>query len=220
MRPRQISRWRSNDLSYTKILSPLNGKIGRNIYSEGNYITPEKGTLTTIVQYDPINIRFSISEADFLRYINNRKELPDGSVEIIRADGEVFKGKVHLDFIDNQADTKTGTLTIQLEATNPDMEIIPGGYVMVNCFDKFETPQLAVDVSALMIDGKNNYVFVVGKNNIIERRLVTKGEVVNNKQIITSGLSLGETVVIGGLNKVKPGDKVIPYYAEQDVDQK
>ena len=146
------------------------------------------------------------------------QDLFDGRAQDL--DGEVFKGKVHLDFIDNQADTKTGTLTIQLEATNPDMEIIPGGYVMVNCFDKFETPQLAVDVSALMTDGKNNYVFVVGKNNIIERRLVTKGEVVNNKQIITSGLSLCETVVIGGLNKVKPGDKVIPYYAEQDVDQK
>ena len=74
-----------NDLSYTKIRAPLSGRIGRNVYSEGNYITPEKGTLATIVQFDPIEVRFAMSEADFFKYSKNGTLASDG-LEIIRAD--------------------------------------------------------------------------------------------------------------------------------------
>ena len=74
-----------NDLSYTKIHAPLSGRIGRNVYSEGNYITPEKGTLATIVQFDPIAVRFAMSEADFFKYSKNGTLASDG-LEIIRAD--------------------------------------------------------------------------------------------------------------------------------------
>ncbi|MDD3154344.1 MAG: efflux RND transporter periplasmic adaptor subunit [Victivallaceae bacterium] len=204
-----------NSFSYTKIRSPLSGMIGRNVYSQGNYITPEKGTLTTIVQYDPINIKFSISEVDFLRYMHGKKEFPEGSIEIFCADGKLFPGKVKLDFMDNQVDSKTGTLTIQLEAANPDMVLIPGGYVMVNCIDKFEKPQLSVSVSALMTDGKNNYVFIVDKDHCIQRRVITKGPLVRDRQIVLSGLKLDETVVVGGINKVQPGVRVTPVFSEK-----
>lgn len=204
-----------NNFSYTKIRSPLSGMIGRNVYSEGNYITPEKGTLTTIVQYDPINIKFSVSEVDFLRYMHGKKEFPAGSIEIVCADGKLFQGKIKLDFMDNQVDSKTGTLTIQLEAANPDMVLIPGGYVMVNCIDHFETPQPSVSVSALMTDGKNNYVFIVDKDNCIQRGEITKGPLVMDRQIVLSGLTPGETVVVGGINKVKPGVRVTPVFSEE-----
>lgn len=74
-----------NDLAYTKIRAPLSGRIGRNVYSEGSYITPEKGTLATIVQFDPIEVRFAMSEADFFKYSKNGALASDG-LEIIRAD--------------------------------------------------------------------------------------------------------------------------------------
>lgn len=198
-----------NNFSYTKIYSPLSGRIGRNIYSEGNYITPEKGTLATIVQFDPINIRFSMSEADYFRY-SSGGQFSSGMLEIIRADGKPYKGKIRVDFVDNQIDSKTGTLMIQLVGENPDMELIPGGYVMVKFSETFKKPYPSVSVTSLMTDGKNHYVYVVGPENKVERRNIQIGPLVQDRQVVTSGLKTGETVVVGGIHKVKPGDKVNP----------
>ena len=200
-----------NDLSYTKIYAPLSGRIGRNIYSEGNYITPEKGVLATIVQFDPIKIKFAMSEADFFRHSKNGT-LSVSGVEIVRADGKTYQGKIKVDFVDNQIDTKTGTLMIQLEGENPDMELIPGGYVMVRFREKFEKPLPSVSVTALMTDGTHHYVYVVTPENKVERRNITIGPQVRDRQIVLSGLKKGETVVIGGINKTKPGEQVNPVY--------
>ncbi len=198
-----------NDLSYTKILSPLSGRIGSNIYSEGNYITPEKGTLATIVRYDPIKIKFSMSEADFFRHFGtDGKSAPQ--LEIFRADGKEFKQEAKLDFIDNQVDSATGTLMLQFEAPNPEMELIPGGYVTVKFTEKFEKPLPSVNVAALMNDGKNYFVYVVDKDNKVEKRQITVGNQVYDRQIVTSGLSAGEKVITGGLHKASPGGTVNP----------
>ena len=182
-----------NNLSYTKIYSPLTGRIGRNVYSEGNYI----------------NIRFSMSEADFFKYSHNGTLSPDG-MEIVRADGKPYKGKLKVDFIDNQIDSKTGTLMIQLEGENPDMELVPGGYVTVKFSEIFKTPYPAVSVTALMTDGKTHSVYVVGADNKIERRSIVIGPQVQDKQVVLSGLKAGESVVTGGIHKAKPGDTVNP----------
>lgn len=200
-----------NDLSYTKIYAPLSGRIGRNIYSEGNYITPEKGVLATIVQFDPIKIKFSMSEADFFRHSRNGT-LSSAGLEIVRADGKVYSGKVKVDFIDNQIDTKTGTLMIQLEGENPEMELIPGGYVMVKFREKFAKPLPSVSVTALMTDGTHHYVYVVTPENKVERRNITIGPQVRDRQIVLTGLKKGESVIVGGINKTKPGEQVNPVY--------
>lgn len=203
-----------NDLSYTKIYSPINGKIGENIYSEGNYITPEKGTLVTIVQYDPIQIKFSMSESDFFKYASNGT-LPVNGLEICRADGKQFQGNIKVNFVDNRVDTQTGTIEIELEAENPKLELLPGGYVTVKFSEIFEHPMPAVSVTSLMTDGHDHYVYVVNADNRVERRKVTLGSQVRDKQVITDGLKVGETVVVGGMNKTAPGEQVNPVYTVQ-----
>lgn len=203
-----------NDLDYTRIHSPLTGRIGESVHSTGNYITPGGGKLASIVQLDPIKIKFSISERIFFRYFRNYEEMVNAELSIIRANDEPYKGEIKLDFVDNMVDTSTGTIAVQLECSNPDMQLIPGGWVRVQLAEKFDTPRLAIGVSGIMTDGKQHYCYVVGENDQVERRTIVIGPQVRNDQIVDSGLEVGERVVVGGLNKIRPGMKVTPVAME------
>ena len=197
-----------NDLKYTRIYSPVNGRIGGNIHSSGNYITPAKGTLAVVVQYDPIKLRFAMSEADFLHYKKN-SSLKNLKMEIFGADGRKIERKAKLDFVDNRADTDTGTVMIQFLVDNPDGVLTPDGYATVRISENFDKPPVAVSVSALVIGGSSNFhVFVVGEGNTVELRKVRTGASVGDKIIITEGLREGEKVVSRGLHKVQKAFKI------------
>lgn len=201
-----------NDLDYTTIKSPVRGRIGRSIHSSGNYITPAKGTLATVVQFDPIKLRFAMSEAD---YLNFRRQKSKPQVELFAADGKKIANEVKLDFVDNLVDTGTGTVMVQFLVTNRDEMLIPNGYATVYLYEKFEKPVPSVSVSALMTDGKELYVYVVGPNNMPERRKVVAGAQVGDRQVIAAGLKEGETVISSGLHKVRPGAPVVPAPAQK-----
>lgn len=191
-----------NDLSYTRIVSPINGLIGKNVYSSGNYITPGKGALATVVQYDPIKLRFAISEADYLHYRKN-KSLGNLKMEIFGADGQKVARKAKLDFVDNLADTDTGTVMVQFLVDNPDGKLTPDGYATVAISETFEKPLVAVSTSALVIGNNEFFVYVVGADNTVEARKVTPGAMVGDRTIILAGLKEGEPVVAQGTHKVQ-----------------
>jgi len=204
-----------NDLSYTKIHAPLSGRIGAKQYSQGNYLTPTSGILATIVQFDPITVKFSMSVADFMKYSKDGTRLGQNNIEVFRADGQPYQGGIRIDFLDNQVDRRTDSITIYLICENPDNLLIPGTYTWVNISERFEQPLPAVNVAALMTDGSHYYVYVVMEENKVERRSVTVGSQVYDQQIVTSGLTPGETVVVGGLNKITPDIKVVqPIFQE------
>ena len=191
-----------NDLSYTKIVSPVTGRIGQNVYSSGNYITPSKGALATVVQYDPIKLRFAISEADYLHYKKNRS-LPNLTMEIFGADGQKVTGKAKLDFVDNLADTDTGTVMVQFLVSNPDGRLTPDGYATVKISESFTKPLVAVSTSALVIGNNEFFIYVVNDDKTVEQRKVTPGAIVDDKIIILDGLREGETVIVQGTHKVQ-----------------
>ena len=202
------------DLSYTKIHAPLTGRIGEERINAGNYITPNSGILATIVQYDPIRVKVQMAEADFMSLIQGAGE-DRVKIEIVRANGEAFQGKFSIDFIDNLVDSgsgtkKTGTITVFLECENADHQLLPGGWAKVRFAERFESPMPAVSIASIMIEGSKRYVYVVESQNKVERRDITVGKQVYDKQVVLSGLKPGESVVAGGLNKVKPGDEVRP----------
>ena len=201
-----------NDLSYTRIYSPVNGRIGRNVYSSGNYITPAKGALATVVQFDPIKLRFAMSEADYLKY---RRQRSRPEVELFAADGKKIDSPAKLDFVDNLADTGTGTVMVQFLVSNPEEMLIPNGYATVYMYEKFEKPVASVSVSALMTDGKDHFVYVVGAGNLPERRKVRAGAQVGDRQVILEGLKEGEPVISTGIHKVRPGVPVVPVPAKR-----
>ncbi|MBO7091465.1 MAG: efflux RND transporter periplasmic adaptor subunit, partial [Victivallales bacterium] len=197
-----------NDLSYTKIYAPITGRIGELVVSVGNEVGPGSGKLATIVQYDPIKIRFSMSEADFYRNYKDGK-LVNHTMVVRDASGKELAGGIKIDFFDNQVDAATDTVMIQLLCPNADNAIVPGGFVKIDFTQKFDTPQLAIPTTAVMNEGKDLYVYVVGLDNIIEKRMIVAGDQVGDLQVVLEGLTIDELVVTGGAHKTDPGGKVV-----------
>lgn len=203
-----------NDLSYTKIYSPISGRIGEKVFSEGNYITPNSGVMATVVQYDPIRVKFSLSEADYLSFLQKKGAMERTQIEILCADNTPYEGEYKMDFLDNIVDKDTGTITLFLECDNEERQLLPGGYVQVALSERFERPMPAVNVTALMNDGSKHYVFVLNSQDKVERRDIVTGKQVYDRQVVLSGLEAGEKVVVGGLNKIRSGDTVKPVMTE------
>ena len=206
---------KQHDLEYCRIVSPLTGRIGEKLYSEGNYITPSLGILATVVRYRPIRVQFSMSESEYFRYFRDHDELGNVGLGIIRANGRRYTGAARVEFVDNTVDQRTDTIMISLECDNPDDQLLPGGFVQVQLAEKYERPIPAVSISALMTDGTNHYVYVLDGDDAVERRIVETGDVIGRLQAVTAGLEPGERVVVGGMNKVAPGVKVRPVAAQR-----
>ncbi|MBR4900912.1 MAG: efflux RND transporter periplasmic adaptor subunit [Victivallales bacterium] len=197
-----------NDLSYTKIFSPITGRIGELVVSVGNEIGPSTGKLATIVQFDPIKIRFSMSEADFYQNYKDGK-LVNHTMVVRDASGKELAGGIKIDFFDNQVDSATDTVMIQMLCPNADNAIVPGGFVKIDFTQKFDMPQLAIPTTAVMNEGKDHYVYVVGLDNVIEKRMIVTGDQVGDLQVVLEGLTIDELVVTGGAHKTYPGGKVV-----------
>ena len=198
-----------NDMVYTKVLSPISGTVGETKIRVGNNVSPQTGELVSIVQSDPIDIQFALSESDFYRSFDGRTLRGNVRLEVRRADGEAVDRKISVDFVDNQVDHATDTIMVQLVADNADSMLVPGGYAKVLLTEKFEPAKIAVKVSAVMFEGEKRFVYVVGKGDVAERREIKTGEQIGDLQLVESGLSSDERVVVTGIHKVVDGQSVV-----------
>lgn len=197
-----------NDIEYTKVLSPLSGTIGETKMRVGNNVGPQSGELATIVQSDPINIQFALSEGDFYRAFDGGKLRGSVRLDVFRADGRKVPGRIDIDFADNHVDRDTDTIMVQLVADNPDGMLVPGGYARVLLTETFEPAKTAVKVSAVMFEGERRFVYVVGDGGVAERREIKAGAQIGDLQMVESGLAADERVVVSGIHKVVAGQPV------------
>ena len=198
-----------NDMVYTKVLSPISGTVGETKIRVGNNVSPQTGELVSIVQSDPIDIQFALSESDFYRSCDGRTLKGNVRLEVRRADGEAVDRKISVDFVDNQVDHATDTIMVQLVADNADGMLVPGGYAKVLLTEKFEPAKIAVKVSAVMFEGEKRFVYVVGDDDVAERREIKTGVQIGDLQLVESGLSADERVVVTGIHKVIAGQAVV-----------
>lgn len=195
-----------NDLEYTRILSPINGKIGFNHFTKGNYLTPSSGTLATIVQLDPIRVRFSISNRDYMELFGNEKNLKkEARVQLTLADGTAYKQEGTVDFVDNSANRSTDTVQVYAIVPNPDYVLLPNSTLTVLMVKRTAQECAAVLPSAVIQDAKGAYVWVVDPSGKAEQRRVVLGNCEPELQYVVSGLKPGEAVVTEGTHKVMPG---------------
>lgn len=200
-----------DDLKNTKIYSKITGRAGRLAHSRGNFVTPASGGLITIVQMDPIYVRFTMSEKDFLSMFGNVNELKRTATVVLQlADGKFYKNggdepmKGKIMFIDNAVKTALSSVAIWVTFDNPTERLNPGGITQVRLTKTGEVEYPVVKTSAIVFTQEGPQVYVLGEHNIPEMRKVTLGPTDPGGvyRTITNGLKDGETVVIDGTHKI------------------
>lgn len=193
---------------YTDVYSPINGKISQFQLDVGNLVKAfDDNALTEILQIQPVEVRFSFPQKDFLeiKKYYTISNLPFTVIDPNHPEMEFF-GVV--DFIDNKIDTATGTILLKGVVNNKEELLWPGAYVWVSVLLKTENNALVVPKEAVQIGQQGPYIFVIGADNKVDLRLVTVGYEVEGKKIILSGVKEGERVVTNGQINLKPGSTV------------
>ncbi|MDO5308670.1 MAG: efflux RND transporter periplasmic adaptor subunit [Planctomycetia bacterium] len=150
------------DLKYTQIYAEIDGRVGRRSVSAGNYVTPATPSLARVVQMDPIYVRFTMSERDYLSMFsgfNSLKEL--STVQLTMPNDTIYESTGEIAFIDNSVKSTTDTIKIWAKFSNPNEVLNPGGVVTVNLTKRDDQQAVGILPSAVMFDGKNNYVYIL-----------------------------------------------------------
>lgn len=197
------------NLGYTKVKSPVNGRVGIITVTVGNYVSMNSGALTTINSYEPMYVTFPLESKDYAELVRIDKSANiNRDVEFIFSSGEKYKFKGIQDFHDNKIDESTGTITMRATFQNPDDSLIQGDFGRVILYSKLKDTVPVVPQEATMENQEGRYVYVLDKDNIPKMSYIkTQGEV-DGKWVVSSGVKKGDRIVTGGLQKVVPGSPV------------
>ncbi len=206
------------DLDYTQITAPLSGRIDRHMISPGNLVQADQTELTTIVSLDPIDFYFDVDERRLLSYAALAREtgqsLQEGGggldVAVTIADGssKPFHGK--LNFSENKVDSQSGTMRVRARFTNPDLVLQPGLFGRIEVGASKAYSAILVPDEALSADQNQRVVYIVGEDGTITTRAVRTGPKLYGYRVIREGLNGDETIVVNGLMRARPGQKVSP----------
>ena len=212
------------NLDYTEIHSPIDGKIGRTAVTEGNVVTPNSGVLTTIVSQDPMYVTFPVSVREALTLRERYATRGGFKAVIIRVrlpDGRIYDQTGQLNFVNNTIAQNTDTITLRGTIPNPTLhdpattggsvrELTDNEFVTVSLEGVQPVEVLAIPRSAVLSDQQGEYVFVVGADNKAEQRRIKLGQSTPTVAAVTSGIALGDKVIVEGLQKVRPNQPVAP----------
>ena len=217
------------ELGYTRIYAPINGIIGKTEARVGDFVGRGLNAvvLTTISDTDPILVRFSITEAEYLqinRYQENRRrqeiqeKYPElAGVELLLADGSLHPHRGKIDFADRQIDPTTGTLLIQASFPNPAGIVRPGQFARVRGVVDMLNGTIRIPQRSVKELQGTFQVYVVNDSSKVEIRPIETGPRSGNMWVVTKGLSAGERIVVEGLQKIEPGQKVKPVPSDFEV---
>lgn len=210
------------ELSYTKIYSPIDGRISKTLVTEGNLVGYNEPTLlTSIVRLDPAYVYFEATEREYLHYQQLIREEGVASatedkipvfVALINETGYPHEGV--LNFRDNRVDPGTGTVLLRGEIPNNKRELIPGLFAHVRVPIGKAKPKLLVPETALSSDQRGQFLLVVKDDNTVEIRTVKTGNTQNGLSIINEGLKENDWVIVNGIQRAQPGMRVSPLRQE------
>ncbi len=213
------------DLSFTRVAAPISGRIGRSLVSPGNFVggggLGGTTTLATIVSQDPVYAYFDITETDALKY----KRLADAGatgadtagagkagarVEAALPDETGFPHIGRIDFFDNRLDSATGSLRARAVFDNKARLFAPGQFIRLRLQGSVRAPAILVPDVAIGSDQGNRFVVSVGSDDVPVRKTVKLGPLVDGLRVVREGLTIEDWIVVKGLTRIRPGQKVAP----------
>ena len=197
------------NLGYTKVKSPVNGRVGMISVTEGNYVSMNSGPLTTINSSEPMYITFPLESKDFAELTRIDKSANvNREVEFTFSSGQKYPYKGVQDFHDNKIDESTGTITMRATFPNPDDALIQGDFGTITIYSNEKDDVPVVPQTATMENQEGRYVYILDKDNLPRISYIkTMGED-NGKWLVSSGVKPGDTILTSGLQKVVPGNKI------------
>ena len=216
------------ELSYTKVTAPLAGRISRNLVDVGNLVGDGEATLLTrITKYDPMHVYFNLNERDLLMVMAMYRQRvadkgldpqtePGAEAEIPLylglANEEGYPHEGIADFAESSVDPETGTLELRGVFPNPGRTpvLVPGLFARIQMPIDKQEDALLVSERAIGADQGGRYLLVVNKENVVEKRPIRLGRLADGLRVISEGLQPGELVIVNGLQRARPGGKVVP----------
>lgn len=208
------------NLSYTKIKSPIDGKIGKVNITEGNYVTATSGSLVNISSVNPVFVTFSLKSDDFVRLLKASNKFQDAKVEV-QFDGGSWYDKIgKVNFVDNKIDKNSGSVTLRATFDNTKGWLVPGAYMKV----KITAPKLVKYMTVPQASTKGDamsgyYVWAVEDNKAVKKNIKVS-DAINNNWVVNSGLNLNDTIVLSGLQNIAvEGQKLKPVQKTEEKAQ-
>jgi RND family efflux transporter MFP subunit len=218
----------SLNLNFTRVTSPIDGRVSRAEVTRGNLVTggSNGGTLlSSVVSMDPIYLYFDADEQSYLRYSQlahdgKRPSSRDAGnpVQVGLANEEGFPHFGTVDFIDNQLNPQTGTIRARAVLQNKDGQFTPGLFARVQLLASGEYAAILIEDRAVNTDQSQKYVLLLGADNKIEYRKVTLGRVIDGLRVVREGLKPGDVIVVNGAQRVHPGVTVTPQRVAMGAD--
>ena len=227
-----VEKWRSErdqaaaqvelaklNLGYTEVKAPFSGRIGRRLVDEGNLVGPGVNTkLATMDQLEPIYAYFNLNERDTLKAVtimrqqglDPRRNIGKTPVFLGLQNQDGYPEEGTLDFADTGISTSSGTMQLRALFSNTNHLLIAGAFARVRIPLGGPKPMLIVPTSVIGNDQEGDYVLVVGAGDVVARRGVVKGPLTTNGCALRSGLTAQDRVIVNGIMRAKPGDKVTP----------
>jgi multidrug efflux system membrane fusion protein len=209
------------NLSYTRVISPIDGRVGKAEITIGNLIDPS-AMLTTVVSDDKIYASFDGDEDTLLRVGEavHKGQKINVNVGLANESGYPHQGK--LEFVDNQLDTQTGAVRMRAVFANTDKKLVPGLFARVQLqgggIGGEKSHVLLINDRAIGTDQNRKFVYIVSADNKAEYRLVTLGPAVDGLRVVRDGLKPGERIVVNGLQRVHQGAPLAPHLVSMDFD--
>ncbi|MBD9661497.1 MULTISPECIES: efflux RND transporter periplasmic adaptor subunit [Pantoea] len=213
------------NLAYTKVTSPISGRIGKSSVTEGALVSNGQTTaLATVQQLDPMYVDVTQSSDDFLRL---RAELESGqlkqndgkaNVTLLMQNGNAYPQTGTLEFSDVSVDETTGSITLRAIFPNPDNRLLPGMFVRARLDEGTNPTALLVPQQGVTRTPTGQATaMVVGADNKVESRNITANQAFGDKWLVTEGLKEGDRVITTGIQRAKPGAQVTPKEVSDDA---
>lgn len=205
------------NLEYTEVKSPIDGVIGKALVTVGNLVSSNTQKLARVVQERPIRIVFSVTDKERSVFMNKLEEAQDVFVDIVLPNGSIKTEEAKNLFFSNEVNPDTATIPVYLDAENKDNLLVSGNYVDI--YMRFTSRKMALLVPqmALSEDANGTYVMTIaqdGDKYIAKQKYLALGDVIDDQQVVLSGLDADDKVIVQGLQKVRDNGEVKPIFIE------